>query len=105
MVDPDTIMIQEIIPGAGDGKISYAALCVGGEPVASLVARRTRQYPVDFGRSSSFVETTFRREVEAAGKRVIAAISYTGVIELEFKRDPASDQYKLLDINPRIWGW
>jgi D-aspartate ligase len=69
------------------------------------VARRTRQYPVDFGRSSTFVETIDRREIETAGQRLVHAMSYTGVVELEFKRDPQSGQYKLLDINPRIWGW
>src|SRR3989441_10877459 len=51
MVDPSVIMIQELIPGGGEQQFSYAALCMNGRPLAGLVARRTRQYPVDFGRS------------------------------------------------------
>ena len=53
-------MIQELIPGSGGRRgeqFSYAALCRRGEPLAQLVARRTRQYPPDFGRASTFVET------------------------------------------------
>lgn len=105
MVDPGVIMIQEMIPGGGEEQFSYAALCLDGRPLASLVARRTRQYPVDFGRSSTFVETVDEEHIEEAGKRLVGEMEFTGVIEVEFKRDPRNGLYKLLDVNPRIWGW
>jgi len=69
------------------------------------VARRTRQYPVDFGRSSTFVETVDEYQIEEAGRRLVSEMRLTGVVEIEFKRDPRDGLYKLLDINPRIWGW
>src|SRR5258708_22691107 len=30
---------------------------------------------------------------------------YTGIVEVEFKRDLRDGKLKLLDINPRVWGW
>ncbi len=105
MVDPSAIMIQELIPGGGEEQFSFAALCLDGWTLAALVARRTRQYPADFGRSSSFVETVDHQEIEEAGRRLVSAIGFTGIVEVEFKRDPRDGLYKLLDINPRIWGW
>jgi D-aspartate ligase len=27
------------------------------------------------------------------------------LVEVEFKQDPRDGRYKLLDVNPRIWGW
>ena len=36
---------------------------------------------------------------------MVSAIGFTGLVEVEFKRDPRDGRYKLLDINPRIWGW
>ena len=69
MVDPGVIMIQELIPGGGEEQFSFAALCLDGRPLAKLVARRTRQYPVDFGRSSTFVETVDQYQIEDAGRR------------------------------------
>jgi len=105
MVDPSAIMIQEFIPGSGEEQFSYAALSVGGRPLASLTARRVRQYPVEFGRFSTFVETVDNQEVEEWGRRFLSEVGFTGLIELEFKRDPSSRQLKLLDVNPRIWGW
>ena len=105
MVQPSTIMIQELIPGGGENQFSYGALCLDGQPLASVVAQRRRQYPIDFGRSSSYVETVHEPAVEKAGRRLLYELRYTGLIEVEFKRDPRDGRYKLLDLNPRVWGW
>jgi len=103
--DPGAIMIQEIIPGDGETQLSYAALCRAGEPIACLVARRTRQWPMDFGRASTFVETIEAPEVEEPAQRILRALRFDGIVELEFKRDLRDGRLKLLDINPRVWGW
>jgi predicted ATP-grasp superfamily ATP-dependent carboligase len=76
-----------------------------GQVIASITARRTRQYPMDFGRASTYVETIEDEEVADEGRRLIAATRLTGLVEVEFKRDPRSHRLQLLDINPRIWGW
>jgi predicted ATP-grasp superfamily ATP-dependent carboligase len=105
LVEPSNILVQELIPDDGPSQFSFAALCRDGEPLAWLVARRTRQYPIDFGRSSSFVETVERPEVEQAARRILAEMRITGLVEVEFKRDPRDNRYKLLEVNPRVWGW
>ena len=104
-VPPDLILVQELIPGGGECQFSYAALCRDGRPIASLTARRTRQYPIDFGYSSSFVETLDVPQIAAASRRLLAAIRYTGLVEIEYKFDARNGCYKLLDINPRLWTW
>lgn len=105
LVAADCIMVQELIPGGGEMQYSYAALLSQGEPCASLVARRLRQYPVDFGRSSTYVETTEQPEIEEAAQHLLRAKEFTGLVEVEFKRDVRDGQFKLLDVNPRVWGW
>jgi D-aspartate ligase len=105
LVPPDLILVQELIPGGGESQFSYAALCCDGQPIASLTARRTRQYPIDFGYSSSFVETLDIPEIVAPSRRLLAAIRYTGLVEIEYKFDARDGRYKLLDINPRLWTW
>jgi D-aspartate ligase len=99
------LLVQELIHGGGRNQFSFAALASEGRPIASLVARRTRQYPMDFGRASTFVETVDAPEVAALGTVVIEAMGYTGLVEVEFKLDSDSGELKLLDINPRVWGW
>ncbi len=105
LVEPDQVMVQELIPGGGEAQFSFGAACLDGRPLASIVARRRRQYPVAFGRSSSFVETIEAPEVERDARRLLGAIGYTGPVEVEFKRDPRSGEYKVLDVNPRLWTW
>jgi D-aspartate ligase len=105
LVPPDVLMVQELVPGGGEGQLSYAALCADGRPLASIVARRTRQYPADFGRASTFVETIDNPAVEEAAAPLLEAMRFTGLVEVEFKRDPDTERLKLLDVNPRVWGW
>jgi D-aspartate ligase len=105
LVDPELIMVQELIPGGGEAQFSFAALCADGSPLASVVARRTRQYPVDFGHSSSFVETVEEPSIEQLARRLLAVLAYTGLVEIEFKHDARTGVHKLLDINPRVWTW
>jgi D-aspartate ligase len=104
-VPRETIMVQELIPGGGRYQLSFAALCSDGQPLASIVARRTRQFPSDFGRASTFVETIDEPGVIEGSLRILAALGVTGLVEVEFKRDPHNGALKLLDVNPRAWGW
>ena len=46
-------LLQELIPGDGEAQFSYVALCADGCPLAWATARRTRQFPTEFGHSSS----------------------------------------------------
>jgi len=105
MVDCDLLLLQETIPGNGAAQLSYAALCEEGRVLASVTARRTRQYPADFGRASTFVETIEQPQVAELSQQLLEEMRFSGLIEVEFKRDPRDDQLKLLDINPRVWGW
>ena len=104
-VGHDHIVIQELIPGGGSAQFSYAGVWNRGAPVASMVARRTRQYPTDFGRTSTFVETIQNEEVEAAASKFLASLGYTGIAEIEFKFDARDRRYKILDVNARTWTW
>ena len=105
LVGADTIMIQELIPGGGDTQYSYAAVWDRGAPAGSLVARRRRQYPVEFGFTSTLVETVDAPEIEKAATRFLASLDYSGLVEIEFKYDARDGQYKILDVNARAWTW
>lgn len=101
----DDLIVQEVIPGGGQAQFSYAALSRKGHSLASIVARRTRQFPRDFGQFSTYVETMDEPGVSEPAERLLAASGYTGLVELEFKKDLRDGQFKILDVNPRIWGW
>jgi D-aspartate ligase len=99
------ILVQERIPGRGENQFSFCALCKDGKVRASLVAQRRRQYPIEFGNASTFVQTTNQPVVEEAGRRFLESIGLDGLAEVEFKFDPGDGKYKILDVNLRVWGW
>jgi D-aspartate ligase len=102
---PGEIMVQELIPGGGEQQFSYCAFFKDGAGVASMVARRRRQHPPEFGRASTFVETTDLPLLETLSERFLQAIGYYGLVEIEYKLDPRDGRYKLLDVNARAWGY
>ena len=99
------VIVQELIPGGGESQFSYAAVWRDGAPVASLVARRLRQLPIDFGFTSTFVETIKNAAIERAAETFLASLNFSGLVELEFKYDLRDGRYKLLDFNNRAWAW
>jgi D-aspartate ligase len=60
---------------------------------------------VDFGFTSTFVETIEAPRVAAEGERLLASVGYRGLAEVEFKLDPREDRLKVLDVNTRAWTW
>jgi len=98
-------VVQEMIPGAGESQYSYAALWNEGVPVAEFTARRTRQYPVDLGYTSTFVEVVDEPQLITAARRLLGSIAHHGLVEVEFKRDARDGSMKVLDVNPRPWTW
>lgn len=99
------LMVQELIPGDGASQLAYCAFFKDGDVLGSMVARRRRQHPPEFGRASTFVETIDHPELESLSTRFLRAIDYYGLVEVEFKLDPRDGVCKLLDVNARTWGY
>jgi len=104
-IAPDEVMVQEIIPGDGRVQYSIATFCQEGDIKQWMTARRTRQYPIDYGLGSSFVEAVDIPELFPLAEKLLRHMRVSGMVEVEFKYDERNQQYKLLDINVRPWGW
>jgi predicted ATP-grasp superfamily ATP-dependent carboligase len=104
-ISVEEILIQEIIPGDGQRQYSYCAFFRDGQPHSTLLARRIRQHPREFGRAATYVETIEHPEIEELSLRFLRSIDYYGLVEVEFKHDPRDGRFKLLDINARTWGF
>jgi predicted ATP-grasp superfamily ATP-dependent carboligase len=104
-VGPGEVMIQELIPGNGTQQFAYCAFFKNRQAIGSMVVRRSRQHPPEFGRASTFVETIDLPILEELSVRFLSAIDYYGLVEMEFKLDHRNGEYKLLDVNGRTWGY
>jgi D-aspartate ligase len=102
IIDPAEIIVQEIIPGGGQEQYSVVFFCKDGQMLTSMSALRTRQYPIDYGLGSSFVEAVEIPPLFDLAERLLGCLGVSGMVEVEFKHDNRDDQYKLLDINLRV---
>jgi D-aspartate ligase len=105
VLEADEILLQELIPGGGQLQYSLGAFCENGQLLYALTARRRRQYPIDYGLGSSFVEAVKVPALYPLAEKLLHFMGANGMVEVEFKLDPRDDRYKLLDINLRPWGW
>lgn len=105
IVGPGEVMVQELIPGGGSQQFSYCAFFAAGLAVGKMVVRRRRQHPLRFGRASTYVETLDIPLLEQFSERFLQAMNYYGLVEVEYKLDPRTSQFKLLDVNARTWGY
>jgi D-aspartate ligase len=105
LVGPDNVLVQELIEGGGDTQFSYAALWRQGMPVMDMTARRTRQYPIEFSYTSTFVEVWPNEAVRQASIKLLGASNFEGLVEIEYKFDAREQVHKILDVNPRPWSW
>ena len=98
-------MIQELIPGGDDELYTLGSyLDASGTPLGLFSGRKLRQTPPNVG-TCRVGEAVWVQEVVDAGLRLLAALSFTGLSQVEFKRDPRDGRFKLMEINPRLFQW
>lgn len=101
----DEVIVQEIILGANENQYSIGIVYNRNESLVSLMVRRKRQHPIDFGNATTFAETVDIPEAKALAEKLLTEINYRGICEVEFKYDSKDNIFKLLEINPRTWKW
>ena len=105
IIDPSEVIVQEFIPGGPNHLYSFCPFFKNGEVVTSIMARRARQHPMDFGHASTFAELVNIPEMQKISEKFLRLIDFYGIGEVEFMQDPRDNQYKLIEVNPRVWGW
>lgn len=105
VVPTEQVLVQELVPGGGTQQYACCTLFKDGRQAATMVVQRLRQHPPEFGRASTHVRTTERSDLEELTTRLLTAIDYYGLVEVEFKQDPRNGVMKLLDVNARPWGY
>ena len=100
-----TLVAQRWIGTEPGGFWSVASyLSPGGAPRGVFTGRKLEQWPPDFG-TSCLADARWDPQIADAGIRVLQALGYHGISEIEFVRDAATGRLLLLDVNTRAWKW
>jgi predicted ATP-grasp superfamily ATP-dependent carboligase len=95
------LMIQEVIGGADERLFTFLAYCnEAGEPLAWCIRKKLRQFPVDFGYCTLTVSCHDDTVLDQS-LRLLRALRFHGLCGVEWKLDPRTGIYKLIEVNPR----
>ncbi|MDG6250467.1 ATP-grasp domain-containing protein [Methanocalculus sp.] len=95
------LMVQEFIPYGG--AYGTSLLLNQGEVRAFFSHKRIREYPISGG-PSTLREGIRNPKLERYAMDLLTSIKWHGVAMVEFRKDSRTDEYKLMEINPRFWG-
>lgn len=96
-------IVQEMVPG-GDEALVIAACYLDRDSnwVAGFNTQKLAQSPPVFG-TGCIVQSVNRPELVEPTLRLLQTMRFTGIAEVEYKWDSASQEYKLIEVNPRPW--
>ena len=98
-------MLQEFVPGEDDELYTLGSyLNADGEALGVFCGRKLRQTRENQG-SARVGEAVWVDAVVEDGLKLLRALEYTGVSQVEFKRDSRTGEFKLMEVNPRLWQW
>jgi D-aspartate ligase len=98
------VIVQEMIQGDDSVKSVYLS-CYDSQSrrIANAMFRELRCDPMFFG-PASVTEPCFDEEVDRICDGFLKSMRYSGLCEIEVKRDTRDGQVKLIEANPRLTG-
>lgn len=96
------VMVTEMIPGPDSLLSSYYTYVDGdGRFLFDYTKRIIRRFPENRGLACYHV-TDWLPETAEAGRKFFAGIGFTGIGNIEFKRDPRDNRLKVIESNARF---
>ena len=96
-------LIQSYCPGHGVGQMF---LIRDGVPQLRFQHRRLHEWPPEGGFSSfcEAIDLTRNPEVQARSLALLRALDWEGAAMVEYRHDPVSGRFVLMEVNGRFWG-
>lgn len=96
-------LLQVMVPGSDDCIVTAGCyLDVQSNWVTGFNVQKVLQVPEGFG-TGCIVQSADCPEACALTRRLLQTMRFTGIAEVEFKRDALDGKLKLIEINPRPW--
>ncbi len=98
-------LIQSYIEGSDENILSFhgyfdeQSRCLG-----YFVGRKIRTYPPNTG-GSAYVRTIYHPTLAQLSIECLQQIQFKGIVKIDFKWDPRSQDFKILEMNPRYNLW
>ena len=95
-------VIQEKLENGKDVKGAFF-LCEKGIVISNYCHERIRTFPLNGG-VTVYSQITENKEIINTGSELLKKLNWSGFAMVEFLWDKVSNSYKVIEINPRLWG-
>lgn len=100
------LIFQQFVPGLSDAMHTVGIYATPDhEVIAQFTGRKIRGYPHDIGDCIVGENTSMPTELLDETRRIVADLGLSGIAEFEYKKDSHSNEFKLIEVNPRSWSW
>jgi len=106
IVGEEYVLMQEIIDGGAKNNYSFASYFKEGRFHGKFCSRKLKQYPGEFGTGcvvEPINDEDIKKKLEDYAFKFLNWVGFYGISEIEFMYDREDDQFKFIEINPRIW--
>ncbi len=95
-------LVQERLPNSKNVEGGFF-LCKDGEILSFYSHQRIRTFP-ESGGVTLFSKASEKQNIKEAGEQMTKALNWNGLLMIEFIFDERDNKYKVIEINPRMWG-
>ena len=101
-LDDNEYLIQEYIQSSKKVNGGFY-LCKDGEVVAFHGHERIRTFP-EKGGVTVFSKAGYNEELKQTGADLLKKLNWNGFAMIEFLHDDQTESWKIIELNPRLWG-
>jgi predicted ATP-grasp superfamily ATP-dependent carboligase len=100
------IIFQEYVPGMADRMYTVGIYANTEHKVlGEFTGRKVRGFPPDIGDCIVGQAEKIPAQITDLVTKIVTDLNYQGIAEFEFKRSLKTNEFKLIEINPRSWSW
>ena len=100
------VVVQDFVPGNTADMYSIGVYANADSEVTALFAgRKLRGYPAMYGNTKLGQNDRVPETVLDEVARLSRDIGLRGIAEFEYKRNPETGAFRLIEVNPRCWSW
>jgi D-aspartate ligase len=99
------IIFQEFVYGNSNDMYTIGIYAKSGVIKIMFTGHKIRGFPALYGDCIVGESYILPNIIINIATKIIKKLKYTGIAEIEFKKDSKSKKYKLIEINPRSWSW
>jgi D-aspartate ligase len=98
---PNLIFQQYIPPGCSEDWFYHGYCNQRSDSCIGFTGRKIRSYPC-FAGPTTLGKAVSNEPLRQQAETILKSLSYSGIMDIDFRLDKRDGQYKLLDFNPRI---